>query len=75
MYCDLASLSRPANPIIQIIGFHTDFVKICAMHTLNLGVVQLHNGSVYTLLTELGCLLATSYTSFLGFIMEFCNKI
>ena len=35
-------------------GFLPSYIKICAMHTLHLGVIQLLNGSIFTLVDELG---------------------
>ncbi|CAE7508782.1 unnamed protein product [Symbiodinium sp. CCMP2592] len=44
---------RPANPLILVPGFRPEFIRICAMHTLHLGVLQLLNGSIFTLLEDL----------------------
>ena len=47
--------SRPANPLIEVAGFRPEFIRTCGMHTIHLGVLQLLNGSIFTLLDEIGC--------------------
>ncbi|CAE7576742.1 unnamed protein product, partial [Symbiodinium sp. KB8] len=45
---------RPANPLCKCFGFRPEFVRTCLMHTVHLGIIQLFNGSVFTMLGELG---------------------
>ena len=47
-------IRTPANPLILCDGFRPDYLKTCSMHTVHLGVLQYHNGSIFTLLDELG---------------------
>ena len=46
--------SRPANAIMMVEGFQPQFIRTCAMHTIHLGVLQLQNGSIFTLLDDMG---------------------
>ena len=49
-------IRTPANPLLLCDGFRPDFIKPCLMHCVHLGALQLHNGSIITLLDEAGFL-------------------
>ena len=42
------------NPLTTIVGFRPSQIRWCSMHVLNLGVVQVVNGSAVQLLLEEG---------------------
>ena len=56
MVMPIPVIRTPANPLLLCDGFRPDFVKPCLMHCVHLGALQLHNGSIITLLDEAGFL-------------------
>lgn len=48
---------RTPHPILALDGFRIEHIKWCSMHCVNLGILQVVNGSVVELLTSSGVLL------------------